>query len=252
MKQRVFIPNVDKLRYFIFPKMKLSVGPLFFARSLGRGVEKVVSNGSYGLVDTGKKKLLVTCQHVVEGFRDEFKNDPKLKLWACLSEHHTIAIDLKYLIAEDKQRDLATFDMESMLSDCEGKEFFRLVCDRVHKVKEGDILLVTGYPVRNKRETDEAVFWGTSPHAFIVKDVSYNFFTANTSRVMGLDRKLLSEEHKNPYGGISGSPCFWTKDFEKIELVAFVSEYLQPALKFAPAKYLNPDGTIIPKEPYIA
>ncbi|HTV41501.1 MAG TPA: trypsin-like peptidase domain-containing protein [Candidatus Sulfotelmatobacter sp.] len=237
---------VFNLRFVLLPRVKLSVGPLFIARSLENRFGRIVANGSFGLINTGKRKLLVTCQHVVEGFKNELTKDNELKLWACLADRHAVVIELKSLVDEDAQRDLATFDVEPMLSEFNGREFFQLICGAVRTVRKGDTLFVTGYPCRNRNETDEAILWGTSPHSFIAKDVSDTSIIAVTSRIMSLERKLLSKETDNPYGGLSGSPCFWTRDFVSIELVAFVSEHLNTMeiMKFTLAKFINSDGTI--------
>ena len=61
--------RIDLLNFVIFPQIKQFVGPVFFFHSLKSEIGNVIFNGSYGLVDTGEKKLLVTCRHVVEDFR---------------------------------------------------------------------------------------------------------------------------------------------------------------------------------------
>jgi hypothetical protein len=59
---------IEELTFLIEPQISPICGPLFFTRSLESAVDNVTANGSFGLVDTGQKKLLVTCHHVLEEF----------------------------------------------------------------------------------------------------------------------------------------------------------------------------------------
>jgi hypothetical protein len=59
-------------------------GPIFFTKSLKTPLGNVTNNGSFGLVDTGKRKLLVTCHHVWQRFQEERGKEPELKMCICL------------------------------------------------------------------------------------------------------------------------------------------------------------------------
>src|SRR5581483_4201290 len=59
------------------PEARRHYRPIFFMRSLVNASKKTsLRNGSFDLVDTGTKKLLVTCNHVWEGFDDEQFKEP--------------------------------------------------------------------------------------------------------------------------------------------------------------------------------
>jgi len=236
---------VTDATFLILPRIKPSCGPLFFTTSLEVAGRNVTANGSFGLVDTGEKKLLVTCYHILETFRKLLSEEPNLMLCVVLGKIPEV-LDLKNLIDEDKQFDLATFDMEPVLPVCGGRTFFQVNCEHIHRVKKGDKLAFVGYPGINRHETDKAIFWGTTPHVMIAQDVSDYSVIANTSRVMNVDRELLSEKYENPYGGTSGSPCFLVQQFSSVKLVAFVIEHLKglQIMKFTSLKCLKPDGTI--------
>jgi len=232
------------LNFLVFPKIKPSCGPLFITRSLETASGNIAGNGSFGLVNTGAKKLLITCCHILKEFRELSKKKPDLMLCVALTNVPEI-LDLKNLIDENEKLDLATFDMEPMLSTCGGREFFQLNCEYVHHVKKGDRLAVVGYPGRNRYETNKAIFWGTTPHVLITEDISNYSIVAKTSRIMNFDRELLSERHENPYGGISGSPCFLIQRYSLLQLVAFATEHLTDLqiMKFTSLHCLNSDGT---------
>jgi hypothetical protein len=235
---------VNDATFLVLPRIKPSCGPLFFTHSLAVAAGNVSANGSFGLVNTGKKKLLVTCYHVLEEFRELTSEKPDLMLCVALTNVPEV-LNLKNLIDENKQLDLASFDMEPMLSACEGREFFQVNCEHIHRVRKGDKLAFVGYPGRNRIETERAIFWGTTPHLLIAEDVSNYSMVAKTSRVMNLDRELLSERYENPYGGISGSPCFLVQKYSSVELVAFVTEHLNDLqiMKFTSLNCLKSDGT---------
>jgi hypothetical protein len=55
---------IEELEFVIEPQIRGFCGPLFFARSLESAKGNITANGTYGLIDTGEKKLLFTCQHV--------------------------------------------------------------------------------------------------------------------------------------------------------------------------------------------
>ncbi len=68
------------LEFVVEPEVRQYCGPVFFTRSLKVAGGNIVANGSFGLVDTGKKKLLVTCFHVWEEFQKAQRADSDLKM----------------------------------------------------------------------------------------------------------------------------------------------------------------------------
>lgn len=57
------IPRLD-LEFVIEPQVRYFCGLIFFTKSMETPAGTIVNNGSFGLVDTGSRKLLVTCSHV--------------------------------------------------------------------------------------------------------------------------------------------------------------------------------------------
>src|SRR6266852_1816998 len=60
----------NELEFLIEPQVRQFCGPIFFTLSLKSALGNVTNNGSFGLVDTGSKKLLVTCHHVWKEFQE--------------------------------------------------------------------------------------------------------------------------------------------------------------------------------------
>jgi len=99
--EQIFTPNEFELRFIIEPQISPYGGPLFFALSLGSAVGNVVANGSYGLLDTGKKKLLVTCCHVWDDYQNLRKSDSELKMLICLDRKPPVVLNSIVPIDQD-------------------------------------------------------------------------------------------------------------------------------------------------------
>lgn len=55
------------LNMVVEPQVRKFCGPLFFSASNTTPKGTIKGSASFGLVDTGQKKLLVTCWHVIYG-----------------------------------------------------------------------------------------------------------------------------------------------------------------------------------------
>src|SRR5208283_1889233 len=114
----------EEIKFVIEPQISPFCGPLCFTRSLKSAVGNVIANGSFGLVDTGTKKLLVTCYHVWE----ELEKHPELKMCVFLDRNPSIGakgVDLNFQpLDQDKHLDLVTFDIEPLLSECRNRTFY--------------------------------------------------------------------------------------------------------------------------------
>src|SRR5205823_4786599 len=105
---KVVRPTQREMTMLSEPEARKHCGPIFFTRSLIKpSKENIITNGSFGLVDSGTRKLLVTCHHVWEGFDDEHFKDPNVKMCVCLDAKNPVYLDKKHLIDHDKQVDLA-------------------------------------------------------------------------------------------------------------------------------------------------
>jgi hypothetical protein len=85
-----------ELAFLIEPMVRQFCGPIFFTHSLEQAEGNITANGSFGLVDTGTKKLLVTCYHVWDEFREaHLKNSdlmmylPRLGKSSCVGREQT-------------------------------------------------------------------------------------------------------------------------------------------------------------------
>lgn len=88
------VTTIFDLRFIIEPEIRGYRGPLFFTRSLKIAAgENVITNGGFGLVDTGQKKLLVTCHHVWKTFQELHDSDPNVRMCICLDAQSPVVFD---------------------------------------------------------------------------------------------------------------------------------------------------------------
>jgi hypothetical protein len=226
--------------------MRQCSGPIYFSRPSKkyRSGVKVINNGSFGLVDTGKRKLMVTCQHVWADFCKKQKRIPTLTLSICAPPG--VLVDLKSIqpIDQNKALDLATFDMEPYLDQCPESEFSQLRHIHLQRVRPGDPIVFTGYPGRIDGNTAIGTRFRRQAYAVFAHDVSHSRIVVDMSGVMTYGEK---PGPRKPLPGVSGSPCYLLRPNMTMELVAFASEEgqkgLQDILLLSRTTSLNTDGT---------
>lgn len=235
MRSSVKVSIREQLLWVTEPEVRQYCGPMFFTTSLQKAIGNVSANGSFGLVDTGERKLLVTCHHVWDTFQTEREQKPESKICLCLDQGPPIVFQPKAPIDADRRLDLATFDMEPYLAACSGRKFFSIRNRPPSKVKAGDKIYFIGFPGYLRVETDEYIKFGRSPFALGVSSVDGFRFHLNAERI---------ETQGDRFRGISGCPCFLFKLNRAIELVGFAIELNFDHIRCTHSICLKPDGTL--------
>lgn len=245
LEQRQMNGALLELKSVIQPRIRPFCGPLLFARSRLSPVGTITASGSFGLVDTGSTKLLVTCCHVWRDYITAKKNKPETRLLACLDAGPPVVIDILSPIDEDESLDIATFNLQPILAACSGRRFYDLYLNPPPPVSVGDRLAFVGYPGQFRIIKDGGVYFGRMNYGVQVSDVSRHHMCANMSnaRLVGTSRADLQSAKRN-YGGISGSPCFLVRTGAMPQLVGFATSSALRILRFTHASCLNSDGTI--------
>lgn len=231
-------PTRQEMTMLSEPEARKYCGPIFFTRSLLKASkETIIASGSFGLVDTGVKKLLVTCHHVWEEFEERNFHDKEVKMLVCLDKQNPVYLDDKHLIDHDKQADLATFDMEDLLSACGGLNFFNISLKPPPMVKRGDIIFLIGFPGHGWVEGDSFISFTRNPFGMIISSVDGNRFHTNVTNL-----KWDAEKYK----GISGCPAYLVTAgrANELQLVGFSREVWRNQLMFTHADQLLPEGKI--------
>jgi hypothetical protein len=228
-----------ELEYIIEPHVRQFCGPVFFTKSLESAKGNIIANGSFGLVDTGERKLLVTCHHVWKEFQNARLTNATLQMGICLDVSNPVVFDPVSPIDENQELDLATFDISSLTAACQGRKFYSLAENPPRNVADEDRLFFIGFPGKNRevRESDGALGFVRAPFAVLVCSVSKWKFLADISG-------LAIPPHD--FGGISGCPCFLIRENRTPQLVGFATSVWSDCLSITHAKCLNRDGTIRP------
>jgi hypothetical protein len=224
------------------PEVGPHCGPLYFGTSL-ISPSDVATNGSFGLVDTGKKKLLVTCWHVWDGFCRMKEQNNALKMFICLRGGPPVVL-ASAPIDSHKTLDLATFNMEPLLPVCAQNRFYEMNQSPPCSVARGDRLFLLGYPGHLREVSPGSIEFGCVPYAVSVESVDGFRFHSNISKA------TYEDESKTPppdrHAGISGSPCFRVREpGKRLRLAGFATSLLfGNCLGFVTARRIQPDGTL--------
>jgi hypothetical protein len=226
------------------PKAVRYCGPLIFTKSLN-DVCGVDNNGSFSLIDTGVKKLLVTNHHVVEGFRNAKREHGNM--WMCISirEPGFSVLDESWLIDSDGDTDLATFDITPLLNGEITKEFYSIPSASIASAEMGDRLLFLGFPGRSRRLSEGSVISGVEPCVIVANACSPKQIVSDISQLRYVDENgNLAPVPDAEHGGASGTPCFLILAGGQIQLAGFVKEGLSYLISIACASLIRADGTI--------
>jgi hypothetical protein len=197
------------LEFVVEPQARRYCGAVFFTRSLKMPAGNVTANGSFGLVDTGKKKLLVTCCHVWEEFQNARLRNPDTNMCICLDKRNPIVFTPDEPLGEDRGLDVATFEIESFLAACEGRQFYPLHQNPPRRVAKGEKLFLVGFPGYLRTESDQAIGFGRQPYGIAVSSVDGLRFHSDISNL-----ELQPEQ----FGGSSGCPCFLVRKDKPLQL----------------------------------
>jgi hypothetical protein len=224
-----------ELEYRIEPEVRQFCGSIFFTKSLETPLNNITANGSFGLVDTGSKKLLVTCYHVWDEFQEAHLENPDLVMCLCLDKGNPVVFAPDKPIGKDRELDLVTFDMEPLLAACSKRKFYPLNQNPAPRVAKGDALFFIGFPGNLRIIVNDALGVGRAPYAVMCCSVDGLRFHSDISRVLTQTDQL---------GGISGCPCFLVRKGKPIQLVGFATSTWTKYLGFTHARCLNSDGKI--------
>ena len=236
--------NIEAELLQIFsPQIQPFCGPLFFTSSLITAKGTIEGNASFGLVDTGEKKLLVTCDHVLKEFDDLRLNISKLMIAVCLEQGAPVILEPALVIDRNMELDLATFDIESLLIFCKGRDFYKLDHNPPPDLKRGDSLAFHGYPGGRRVGRPDAIEFGRITFATTVGDTSGFKVIANMENVLRIEPHHL-DALADPYGGSSGSPVFLRTASKFPQLAGFTTSFGLKLLTFTHASCIQADGTI--------
>jgi hypothetical protein len=196
---------------------------------------RVMNNGSCGLVDTGRKRLLITCHHIWEDFQNKCSKGRGVTLHIC---GKSALFELSAPpIAWDKHIDLVTFEAPPALFAQPDFKFFSFDCFNFPKIERGDPIAFIGFPGSVKKHTLIGARFKREAAATFVDDVSDRTIVSSLSR-MSANWKV---------SGYSGGACYLISKYKPPQMISIVTESGLGLLKYALLNCLKPDGTITPR-----
>ncbi len=103
------------------------------------------AHGSFGLVNTGERKLLITCHHVWEQYEAVCARQSGMKVQLALGPYEVVSVELPKPVDREERLDLVSFDMSRFLDRISPDRFFPLTCDHPPPVRQKDQIAFIGY-----------------------------------------------------------------------------------------------------------
>ena len=236
-------------------------GQIFVAPALNSYPEQMIGNGTYALIDTGKKRVLVTCCHVWDEY--EKHHDANLETVLAVSlgdgnscikfnnpENHRISID--------RDLDLVVLEFEpEAVPVSHNKSWFRISKWPIPRIEKGSHIVTMGFPGAWRKTDGVNCVFKRVVIPFAVTDVSNIGIAAFSD---GKNNQVLNDM-KDSLGGISGSPAYCLNEKRELCLVGFVKSGVEetdapnrkyqsspdspvPAVFFTHASFLQSDGSL--------
>jgi hypothetical protein len=231
-------------------------GAICYGEILKRGLSPDIRNGTATIVDFGSGPIIITAQHVMQGYKDRLKEGKDL-----LFQIGNLKIDpIPRIISESKKYDLTTLKIEEKerkeiaLSGEIGKDIYQISSRPPTLPTVNDWVTFGGFPGtwRQHVSWNELVFDSFSVGPCNIGSVSEDKFICQFEReywMKSFDYHGHGELHD--LGGLSGAPVFLIRNIRS-GIISF--EFVGIVLEFNPrfdlmvarsAKYIRKDGSIV-------
>ena len=222
------------------------VRPILFVHSPSQTKEPFVQGGTLTIVDTGKRILGITNQHVVDGFRRLRHKDKKV---ICQLNEMQIDIESR-LIAEDENLDIATLRLtEAEIESVNGTSIGH-GCWPVQPPAKDEEVVIVGYPGKwRKQYSWDELEIGHIGFALKVSDVSRSKFVIEIMpKNLVFNKGAYHPNELFDFGGVSGSGTFVIRGLSP-EIVGIISRVSPPTgkpnlLVCARTDLIREDGTL--------
>ena len=135
----------------------------------------MVGSGTYALLDTGKRRVLVTCSHVWDEYQAKHDESPDTVLAVSLGEGRSnIAFKNpeKHRIAIDRDLDLVVLEFEPRwISVTHQKRWFRVNWP-LRRIAKGEHIVTLGFPGAWRQAAGEECLFRYAAIPFVVSDVN--------------------------------------------------------------------------------
>lgn len=228
-------------------------GPVFFGLPPDKSQSPKISNGTMTFIDLGQGPIGITCSHVIQGYREKFRDDSGIIFQIGQDLRFN---PLEYLISDNPRLDLATFDLrggrlaKALSTEPPGNLCWRPKFWPPRMVAEGDVIMsLGGFPgvLRMAISWDEIMFAAVTHGMSPVTSATDEYFVCRFEHESWINVSGAPESSLefNDFGGMSGGPVFIARE-SYLEFVGVISRYgpTLDLLHVALARFVNPDGTI--------
>ena len=242
--------ELSKQLYQLGLELKPYIISLLFYPNPNSGPSEYIDGGTAGFLDTGKRKILITADHVIKGFENERKNRPESILVLAGGDDNTkpqIISDWS-VIAKSEERDIATIEIPDNFSASEiGKTYSKPKSWPPERVKEGEVALLAGYPGILRKASQRGLELRILTAKLPITSVSERRFLLAGS----MDKREIFDHigglsKLSSFGGMSGSPVFVSRDsnYELIGVLYQSRDGAKGPIFVAHLDIINDDGTI--------
>lgn len=241
-------PVFDFQEFIDEAKVIRHCAPIFFMSSPEGDPSTICANGTIALLDTGSKKLLVTCAHVWQGFVDYKLSVPTARLCTIFASGFGFPINLgDEPIDFDDGLDLAVFEAKPEKWNMGHKEFYRIDRWPIAKAKTKDPITFVGFPGAGRDAKAGLGNFGYASFGMIVSDVSDRKLVIAGRHSDG--HLLDNQGNKLPpmsIAGLSGSPAYVRDGKARFLLAGFVQmgRTSSDDMFLTHAAFLKRDGTL--------
>ena len=151
-RTRVIESAADRAHDEFEEKLLTLCGPVYIAPSLTAPPSEIIANGTFGLVDTGERRLIVTCWHVWDFYEDEKARNPDAVMALVLGTGFKTYAVTPTLIDADRDIDLAVFQGDGPEPD--EKAFFPVRQFPIPRAEAGAIIVLQGFPGAERKGTE--------------------------------------------------------------------------------------------------
>jgi hypothetical protein len=235
--------KLDRLHRQLLPH----VGSIFIAPGPATLPREIIGGATATLLDTGARRMLITCHHVLQELRDQKKETPSAILALNLGDgNQTVELpDPENHLIHDQATplDLVSFRYAGLCSPSfPEKQYLQVKTDHSPRVERGDYLVFVGFPGAFRSTRGCLVKITSMAIPLVVTDVSPSTIFAAAD---GNNDEVLTDMQDH-FGGFSGSPVYLVKEQRPLVLVGFVRAWARlggGCLMVSPSSPLQGDGT---------
>lgn len=193
--------TADQATRLLGDEIKPHAAILLFVGTNAEGQQVPINNATASFIATGSENLLVTCAHVVHGFRKKRESDPELFM-AIGGGGQTGVLEIK----------------QEWLVDC--YESWPPM-----KAREGELAVIAGFPGEHRQQFERRMIANINVIADPITSVRETYFTlADEKQERTLVKLNESLGSLGPFGGMSGSAAYVVDSEGKPRLVGFLHE----------------------------